>query len=187
MEHLVMVSYASSEDNKRSANSQTSLKVWLGRGNGWSLALPLAHLSPEVCLLDYFTMKFACMSIVTALGPVVLPLEEKLTSFLRCYAAEQVLPLQAGGLGAIGPELPPKNCANPPASLFCQLKEYDADCGHVQVVFWPPLLLQNRLSCCLHWRILAEDDAERKCADRNSPVHILLFTGNMFFVMHASS
>jgi len=57
MEHLVMVSYASSEDNRRSANSQTSLKVWLGKGNGWSIALPLAHLGPEVCILEFSLLK----------------------------------------------------------------------------------------------------------------------------------
>lgn len=46
--HAVMVSYAVSGSKSAPTNAQTSIRVWLGRGNGWSLPVPLARLTPEV-------------------------------------------------------------------------------------------------------------------------------------------
>lgn len=46
--HAVMVSYAVSGSKSVSSDAQTSLRVWLGRGTGWSLCVPLARLTSEV-------------------------------------------------------------------------------------------------------------------------------------------
>ncbi|BDA43314.1 probable vacuolar protein sorting-associated protein 13B [Coccomyxa sp. Obi] len=50
--HAVMVSYAVSGSKSVPSGAQTSLRVWLGRGNGWSLSVPLARLTSEVLPLQ---------------------------------------------------------------------------------------------------------------------------------------
>ncbi|CAL8468704.1 g8244 [Coccomyxa elongata] len=50
--HAVMVSYAVPGSKSVPSDAQTSLRVWLGRGNGWSLSVPLAHLTSEVLPLQ---------------------------------------------------------------------------------------------------------------------------------------
>ncbi len=47
-----MISYAIPGSESLPSDAQTRLRVWLGRGNGWSLSVPLARLTSEVLHLQ---------------------------------------------------------------------------------------------------------------------------------------
>lgn len=44
----LMVSYTISGSSAVPSSDQTALEIWLGRGYGWSLEIPLGHITPQV-------------------------------------------------------------------------------------------------------------------------------------------